>query len=112
MAVTLTATGSGVAVGLTASELKAAAGLSPEVAVTPQSAGRGVPGSMLSPAGESPELAQRQQQQAGLARTVVDQTFGLLMQQHTQCLTGSRPVKNRQVKSFQVGLALACCIFL
>ena len=110
VAVTLTATSSGVAVALAALELKAAAGLSPEVAVTPQSAGRGVLGSILSPAGETPELAQRPQQQAGSARTVVDQTFGLLMQQHTQCLTGSRPVKDRQVKSFQVGLALACCV--
>ena len=109
VAVTLTATGSGVVVALAAPELEAAAGLSPEVAGTPQSAGRGVLGSVLSPAGESPELAHRQQQQAGVARTVVDQTFGLLMQQHTQCLTGSRPVKDRQVKSFQVGLALAGC---
>ena len=108
--VTLTATASGVAVALAAPELKATAGLSPEVAGTPQSAGRGVAGSMLSPVGGSPELAARQQQQAGSPRTVVDQTFGLLMQQHTQCLTGSRPVKDRQVKSFQVGLALACCI--
>lgn len=109
VAVTLTATGSGVSVALAAQELSAGAGLSPEVAVTPQSGGRGLAGSMLSPAGGSPEPAQRQQQQAGSPRTVVDQTFGLLMQQHTQCLTGSRPVKDRQVKSFQVSLALACC---